>query len=64
MSFDLTQLAAVMAVPPTPSMRRSLACAALRVAVEAVREGDLTAAHAFIEDAQLHLREITKCSSD
>ena len=64
MPFDLTQLAAAMAVPPTPAMRRSLACASLRVAVEAVREGDLAAARVFIDDALMQLQEASKCSSD
>ena len=47
-----------------PRDRRLLALAALKTASEAAAAGDLTAARLFIEDAQAHLREMAKCSSD
>ena len=51
----------ILSVVAPRSDHRLLALVSIRTALAAIKDGDLTAARLFIEDAQAHLREMEKC---
>lgn len=62
--FLISDKAILAIVVPRSSDHRLLALVSIRTALAAIKDGDLTAARLFIEDAQAHLLEMAKCNSD